>query len=338
MRICVGINGMGRIGRAVLRGVIERDDTAIEVVAVNDLTPVATLAHLLRYDSTYGRWPVEIEVDSEHLSVGGRPVRVFGEPDPAALDWRCLGVDVVVEATGRFRTREQAAVHLARGARKVVLTSPGKDVDVTVVMGLNEDMYSASEHDVVSNASCTTNCAAPMVQVLHEAFGIRHGLLTTVHSYTGDQNLLDGPHKDLRRARAAAVNMIPTSTGAARAISAIMPELAGRLDGIAVRVPVQDVSLVDLTVELAEEATVGQVNQAFAVAADGYLKGILRYTTDPIVSRDVVGDPASCVLDAGLTIVTGDLVKVFGWYDNEWGYAQRTVDLVDMIARTLPDR
>lgn len=306
MRIRVGINGMGRIGRAVLRGVIERDDAAVEVVAVNDLTPVATLAHLLRYDSTYGRWPVDIEVDSENLSVGGRLVRVFGEPDPAALDWRSLGVDVVIEATGRFRTREQAAVHLARGARKVVLTSPGKDVDVTVVMGLNEDTYRAAEHDVVSNASCTTNCAAPMVHVLHEAFGIRRGLLTTVHSYTGDQNLLDGPHKDLRRARAAAVNMVPTSTGAARAISAIMPELAGRLDGIAVRVPVQDVSLVDLTVELAEEATVEQVNRAFAVAADGYLKGILRYTTDPIVSHDLVGDPASCVFDADLTTVTGE--------------------------------
>jgi glyceraldehyde 3-phosphate dehydrogenase len=341
MRVRVGINGMGRIGRAVLRGVIERDDAAVEVVAVNDLAPIATLAHLLRYDSTYGRWPVQIEVDDDenHLSVGGRLLRVFDEPDPADIDWRALGVDIVVEATGRFRTREQAAAHVVHGgARKVVLTSPGKDVDATIVMGLNEDTYSASEHEVVSNASCTTNCAAPMVTVLHRTFGIQRGLLTTVHSYTGDQNLQDGPHKDLRRARAAAVNMVPTSTGAAKAISQILPELAGRLDGIAIRVPVQDVSLVDLTVQLGDEATVGQVNRAFATASDGYLKGILRYTTDPIVSRDVLGDPASCVLDSGLTTVTGDLVKVFGWYDNEWGYAQRTVDLVEMIARTLPDR
>jgi glyceraldehyde 3-phosphate dehydrogenase len=341
MRVRVGINGMGRIGRGVLRGVIERNDAAIEVVAVNDLAPIATLAHLLRYDSTYGRWPVEIEVDrdGEHLSVAGGPVRVFNEPDPAKIDWRAQGVDVVVESTGRFRARGQAALHIAHGAaRKVVLTSPGKNVDATIVMGLNEDSYKPAEHDVVSNASCTTNCAAPMMQVLHQAFGVRYGMLTTVHSYTGDQNLQDGPHKDLRRARAAAVNMIPTSTGAAKAISEILPELAGRLGGIAVRVPVQDVSLVDLTVSLAEDATADQVNQAFAVASDGYLKGILRYTTDPIVSHDVLGDTASCVLDAGLTSVAGHMVKVFGWYDNERGYVQRTIDLVEMIARTLPDR
>ena len=319
----------------MLRGIVERADSAVDVVAVNDLAPVATLAHLLRYDSTYGPWSVPIEADDEHLSIGGQLVRVFGEPDPSALDWHGMGVDVVIEATGRFRTREQAAQHLAGGARKVVLTSPGKGVDATIVMGLNEDTYSAHEHHVISNASCTTNCAAPMVHVLHHAFGIRRALLTTVHSYTGDQNLQDGPHKDLRRARAAAVNMIPTSTGAARAIAEIMPELAGRLDGIAVRVPVADVSLVDLTVLLDSEATVGQVNRAFSVAAAGPLKGFLRYTTDPIVSSDVLGDPASCVFDAGLTTVTGELVKVFGWYDNEWGYAQRTIDLVEMVARTL---
>ena len=338
MRVRVGINGMGRVGRAVLRGIAERADCGVEVVGVNDLAPIPTLAHLLRYDSTYGRWAALIEDDAEHLSVDGHLVRAFAEPDPAALDWQALGVDVVVEATGRFRTRGQAAVHLARGARKVVLTSPGQGLDATIVMGLNEDTYSAPEHHVISNASCTTNCAAPMIAVLHRAFGIQHGLLTTVHSYTGDQNLQDGPHKDLRRARAAAVNLIPTSTGAARAIAEIMPELAGRLDGIAVRVPVADGSLVDLTVQLAEEATVGQVNRAFAVAAEGRLKGFLRYTTDPIVSSDVLGDPASCVFDAGLTTVTGNLAKVFGWYDNEWGYAQRTIDLVDMVARTLPDR
>jgi glyceraldehyde 3-phosphate dehydrogenase len=335
MRTRVGINGMGRVGRAVLRGIVERADSVVDVVAVNDLAPVPTLAHLLRYDSTYGRWPVAVDSDAEHLSIDGQLVRAFGEPDPSALDWHALGVDIVVEATGRFRTRDQAALHLAGGARKVVLTSPGKGVDATIVMGLNEDTYSAHEHHVISNASCTTNCAAPMVHVLNHAFGIRRGLLTTVHSYTGDQNLQDGPHKDLRRARAAALNMIPTSTGAARAIAEIMPELAGRLDGIAVRVPVADVSLVDLTVQLAEEATVGQVNRAFSVAAAGPLKGYLRYTTDPIVSSDVLGDPASCVFDAGLTTVTGELAKVFGWYDNEWGYAQRTVDLVEMVARTL---
>ncbi len=335
MRTRVGINGMGRVGRSVLRGIVERTDSVVEVVAVNDLAPVPTLAHLLRYDSTYGRWSTVIDADAEHLSIGGRLVRVFGESDPAALDWRALGVDVVVEATGRFRTREQAAQHLAAGARKVVLTAPGKGLDATIVMGLNEDVYSAHDHDVISNASCTTNCAAPMVHVLHHAFGIRRGLLTTVHSYTGDQNLQDGPHKDLRRARAAAINMIPTSTGAARAIAEIMPELAGRLDGVAVRVPVADVSLVDLTVQLGEEATVGQVNRAFSVAASGPLKGYLSYTTDPIVSSDVLGDPASCVFDSGMTTVTGDLVKVFGWYDNEWGYAQRTIDLVEMVARTL---
>jgi glyceraldehyde 3-phosphate dehydrogenase len=337
MRTRVGINGMGRVGRAVLRGIVERADSAVDVVAVNDLAPIATLEHLLRYDSTYGPWSTPIDADAEHLSIGDRLVRVFGEPDPSALDWHALGVDVVVEATGRFRTRDQAAQHLAGGARKVVLTSPGKGLDATIVMGLNEDTYSAHEHDVISNASCTTNCAAPMVHVLHHAFGIRRGLLTTVHSYTGDQNLQDGPHKDLRRARAAALNMIPTSTGAARAIAEIMPELAGRLDGIAVRVPVADVSLVDLTVQLDQEATVGQVNRAFSVAATGPLKGFVRYTTDPIVSSDVLGDPASCVFDAGLTTVTGELVKVFGWYDNEWGYAQRTIDLVEMVAHTLPD-
>ncbi len=336
MRVRVGINGMGRVGRAVLRGIVERADCVVEVVAVNDLAPIPTLAHLLRYDSTYGRWGAVIEEDAEHLSVDGHLVRAFAERDPAALDWHAVGVDVVVEATGRFRTREQAAAHLAGGARKVVLTSPGKCLDATIVMGLNEDSYAAREHDVISNASCTTNCAAPMVSVLHHAFGIQHGLLTTVHSYTGDQNLQDGPHKDLRRARAATVNMIPTSTGAARAIAEIMPELAGRLDGIAVRVPVADVSLVDLTVQLSQESTVGQVNRAFSVAADGALKGFLRYTTDPIVSSDVLGDPASCVFDSGLTTVAGNLVKVFGWYDNEWGYAQRTIDLVEMVARTLP--
>ncbi|HXV92527.1 MAG TPA: type I glyceraldehyde-3-phosphate dehydrogenase [Pseudonocardia sp.] len=338
MRIGVGINGMGRIGRDVLRSVVERDEQAFEVVAVNDLAPPATVAHLLRHDSTYGAWTHHVEVAGDYLAVDDRPVRAMQEADPARLDWGALGVEIVIEATGRFRTREQAAAHLAAGARKVVLTAPGKDVDATVVMGVNHDVYDATRHDVVSNASCTTNCAAPMAQVLHHAFGIVEGLLTTVHSYTADQNLLDGPHKDLRRARSAAVNIIPTSTGAARAIGTVLPELAGRLDGVAVRVPVVDASLVDLTVRLAGRATAGQVNRAFATAADGPLKGVLRCTAEPVVSHDVIGENASCLFDSELTRVVGETVKVFGWYDNEWGYAQRTVDLVDLVARTLPAR
>jgi glyceraldehyde 3-phosphate dehydrogenase len=263
---------------------------------------------------------------------------VLQEPDPENLGWDDFGVDIVIEATGRFRTRDRATRHLTAGARKVVLTAPGTDVDATIVMGINEDSYEATSHHIVSNASCTTNCAAPMAQVLHHAFGIEEGLLTTIHSYTSDQNLLDGPHKDPRRARSAAVNIIPTSTGAAKAIGQVLPELAGRLDGVAVRVPVVDASLVDLTVRLSEPATAVQVNHAFATAADGRLKGIVRYTADPVVSTDVIGESASCLFDSGLTRVVGSTVKVFGWYDNEWGYAQRTVDLVDLMARTLPGR
>ncbi len=338
MRVRVGINGMGRIGRAVLRGIIERSDTPIEVVGINDVAPLPTLAHLLRYDSTYGPWAATIEADENTLSINGQSIRVFGQAKPEDLDWAGLGVDVVVEATGRFRTRESAGAHIARGARKVVLTAPGTDLDATIVLGVNDNVYEPANHHLISNASCTTNCAAPMVEVLNAAFGIQRGLLTTVHSYTGDQNLIDAPHKDLRRARSAATNMIPTSTGAARAITKIIPELAGRLDGVAVRVPVADVSLVDLTLLLREPATTQQIEQAFITAAEGRLKGILRYTTDPIVSSDVLGDPASCVVDGALTLVSEDLVKVFGWYDNEWGYAQRTIDLVEHVARTLPER
>jgi glyceraldehyde 3-phosphate dehydrogenase len=338
MRVRVGINGMGRVGRAVLRGIIERPDTPIEVVAINDVAPLATLAHLLRYDSTYGPWAAAIETGEGNLTINGNLVRVFDQARPEDLDWDDVGVDIVVEATGRFRTREKAGAHITRGARKVVLTAPGTDLDTTIVLGVNDDDYRPASHHLISNASCTTNCAAPMVDVLNAAFGIQRGLLTTVHSYTGDQNLIDGPHKDLRRARSAATNMIPTSTGAARAIATIIPELAGKLDGVAIRVPVADVSLVDLTVHLRQPATVGQIDRAFATAAEGKLKGILRYTTDPIVSSDVLGDPASCVLDSSLTLVSDDLVKVFGWYDNEWGYAQRTIDLVELVARTLPER
>jgi glyceraldehyde 3-phosphate dehydrogenase len=336
MRVRVGINGMGRIGRNILRTAIDRDEPGFEIAAVNDLAPAATIAHLLVHDSTYGRWARDVEVAADFLEIGDHTVKVLREPDPARLDWAALGVDVVIEATGRFRTRERAAAHLSAGARKVLITAPGTDVDATIVMGINEDTYDATTQDIISNASCTTNCAAPMVQVLHHCFGIEEGLLTTVHSYTGDQNLLDGPHKDLRRARSAAVNIIPTSTGAARAIGVVMPELAGRLGGVAIRVPVVDASLVDLTVRLSEPATVGQINRAFATAATGSLKGILRCTTEPVVSQDVVGEAASCLFDAGLTQVTGHLVKVFGWYDNERGYTQRTIDLLDLVVNTLP--
>ncbi|MHA6781967.1 type I glyceraldehyde-3-phosphate dehydrogenase [Pseudonocardia saturnea] len=339
MRIRVGINGMGRIGRDVLRGAIERADPGFEIVAINDLAPPETIAHLLRHDSAYGRWGHAVDLGGGFLTMDDQhSIRVLQEPDPARLDWAADGVDVVIEATGRFRTRECAAAHLAAGARKVVLTSPGTDVDATIVVGVNEDSYEAATHHIISNASCTTNCATPMALVLHRAFGIEEGLITTIHSYTSDQNLLDGPHKDLRRARSAAVNIIPTSTGAARAIGEVLPELEGRLDGIAVRVPVVDGSLVDLTVQLSGPATVGQVNRAFEAAADGPLKGILRYTTDPVVSHDVIGESASCLFDSELTRVVGNTVKVFGWYDNEWGYAQRTIDLVDLVASTLPGR
>ncbi|MEU3645253.1 type I glyceraldehyde-3-phosphate dehydrogenase [Lentzea sp. NPDC034063] len=332
----VAINGFGRIGRDVLRAAFDRQDTAIEIVAVNDITTPEVLAHLLAYDSTYGPWSKHVSVEHDILTVDGHSILVTGQADPQDLNWGQLGVDIVIEASGRFRTRETAGVHLERGARKVIITAPGKDVDATIVLGVNDDVYDASKHHIVSNASCTTNCAAPMAAVLDGAFGIVEGLMTTIHSYTGDQALLDRPHKDLRRARSAAVNIIPTSTGAARAIGQVIPSLDGKLDGLAVRVPVEDGSLTDLTVRLAEPATAGQVNCAFANAAATYLKGILRYTTDPVVSRDIIGDPASCVFDASLTKAQGHVVKVMGWYDNEWGYANRTLDLTDRIARTMP--
>ncbi|MBK3624560.1 type I glyceraldehyde-3-phosphate dehydrogenase [Streptomyces sp. MBT49] len=340
MSVRVGINGFGRIGRNYLRGALERAEsgtaTPIQVVAVNDLTSPAALAHLLAYDSTYGRLGRTVEHDETSLTVGGHRVRVTAERDPAALGWADLGVDVVIESTGRFRTREQAGRHLAAGARKVLLSVPGKDVDATVVMGVNEGAYDPDRHHVVSNASCTTNCAAPMVKVIDDSFGLVKGLMTTIHGYTNDQVVLDGPHKDLRRGRSAALNIIPTSTGAARAVGLVLPELAGTLDGIAVRVPVEDGSLTDLSLILERPASVEEINAAFREAADGPLKGILRVSDAPIVSRDVVGDPASCVLDAPLTQAHGDLVKVFGWYDNEWGYTNRLLDLTQYVADRLP--
>jgi glyceraldehyde 3-phosphate dehydrogenase len=339
MTIRIGINGFGRIGRDLLRSAAERashGELGLEIVAVNDVTDPATLANLLRHDSTYGPWQVPVHAVENTLSVGGQSILVTSERDPVNLPWRDLGVDLVFESTGKFRTRDAAAAHLTAGARKVIITAPGKQVDATIVIGVNEDGYDPRTHHVVSNASCTTNCLAPMLSVLHEAFGVVNGVMTTIHSYTNDQNLLDGPHKDPRRARSAAVNLIPTSTGAAAAVGEVLPALAGKLDGIAVRVPVENGSLTDLTVKVAANGvTADQVNRAFADAANSRLKSIMRYTEDPIVSRDIIADPASCVFDASLTKVEGDLVKVFGWYDNEWGYANRTLDLAHLMARSM---
>ncbi|MGH4032059.1 type I glyceraldehyde-3-phosphate dehydrogenase [Actinomycetota bacterium Odt1-20B] len=338
MNVPVGINGFGRVGRAFLRAALERAGSTgglTEVVAVNDIAPPGTLAHLLEYDSTYGRLGRAVSHDDRSITVDGHRIAVTAHRDPAALDWSGCGADVVVESTGRFRTREAAATHLKSGARKVLISAPGKEADATLVMGVNEDTYDATRHDVVSAASCTTNCVVPMVSVLHQRFGIDKGLMTTIHGYTNDQALLDGPHKDLRRARSAALSIIPTSTGAARAVGLVVPELDGALDGLAVRVPVEDGSLTDLTVLLRETADVQQINTAFAEAADGRLRGILRVATAPIVSRDVIGDPASCVFDPALTQAHGGLVKVFGWYDNEWGYANRLLDLTAHLAAPL---
>ena len=330
----VGINGFGRIGRAFTRLVLDRAD--LEVVAVNDITDARTLAHLLEFDSTYGRLAGKVTYADQALTVGGGRIAVLSERDPALIDWAGLGADVVVEATGKFRSREAAAVHLKGGARKVLISAPGKGVDLTVVLGVNEHAYDPLLHDVISNASCTTNCVAPMVKVLHDAFGVERGFMTTIHAYTGDQMLLDGPHKDLRRARSAALNIVPTTTGAARATGEVIPAVAGKLDGVAVRVPVEDGSLTDLAVVIGREATAQAVNEAFAAAAAaGPLAGILRYSTDPIVSRDIIGDPASCVFDSPLTQAAGTLVKVFGWYDNEWGYTSRLADLAVLVGSQL---
>jgi glyceraldehyde 3-phosphate dehydrogenase len=333
MTVRAGINGFGRIGRLAVRAALERD---IAVVGVNDLADVGTLAHLLRYDSTYGRLAVDVTTSDGALVVGGARIRATAERDPAELDWTAVGADVI-ESTGKFRTRDDAARHLKAGARKVILSAPGKGVDATLVMGVNHRDYDPRRHDVVSNASCTTNCVVPMIKVLHDAFGVRKGFLTTVHGYTNDQNILDGLHKDLHRARSAAVNIIPTSTGAARSVGAVIEDLAGRLDGLALRVPVEDGSLSDLAVLLACPVTADEVNDAFHTAAEGPLVGIVRYNTDPIVSRDIIGDPASCVFDASLTQANGELVKVFGWYDNEWGYPHRLLDLVEHVAKATDE-
>jgi len=329
----IGINGFGRVGRAFVRRCLDHPD--LDVVAINDITDARTLAHLLDFDSTYGRLAATIDHAEDAIIVNGNRIAVLSARDPAAIDWASLGVDIVIESTGKFRSREDAALHLKGGARKVLISAPGKNADATIVIGVNDGAYDPHTHDVISCASCTTNCVAPMAKVLNDAFGLEQGLMTTVHAYTGDQMLLDGPHKDLRRARSAAVSIVPTSTGAARTTGVVIPELAGRLDGVAVRVPVEDGSLTDLTVILRQEVTADQVNDVFRQAAESFLTGVLRYSTDPLVSRDIVGDPASCVFDSGLTQAAGRLVKVFGWYDNEWGYACRLVDLATLVADRL---
>ncbi|HYK70718.1 MAG TPA: type I glyceraldehyde-3-phosphate dehydrogenase [Streptosporangiaceae bacterium] len=333
MTVRIGINGFGRVGRTFVRRALDHDD--LDVVAVNDITDARTLGHLLEFDSTYGRLMAPIEHSDDAITVNGKAIRVLATPDPAAIDWGGLGVDIVVESTGKFRARDDAALHLKGGAHKVLISAPGKNSDVTIVIGVNDSSYDPHQHDVISCASCTTNCVAPMAKVLDDAFGLEQGLMTTVHAYTGDQMLLDGPHKDLRRARSAAVSIVPTSTGAARTTGVVIPELAGRLDGVAVRVPVADGSLTDLTAVVRQEVTAKEVNDAFRNAADDGLAGVLRYSTDPLVSRDIVGDPASCIFDAPLTQAAGRLVKIFGWYDNEWGYTCRLADLAALVGARL---
>ncbi|MDT5034158.1 MAG: hypothetical protein QOC94_4329 [Actinoplanes sp.] len=330
MTIRVGINGFGRIGRNFFRAAIA-SGADIEIVGVNDLTDNATLAHLLKYDSILGRLPLEVKATSDDITVGGNTFKAFAERDPANLAWGDLGADVVIESTGFFTDAAKAKTHLDNGAKKVIISAPAKNEDVTIVMGVNHDKYDAAKHNIISNASCTTNCLAPMAKALYDSVGIERGLMTTIHAYTQDQNLQDGPHKDLRRARAAALNVVPTSTGAAKAIGLVMPELVGKLDGFAMRVPIPTGSATDLTFTASRDTSVEEVNAAVKAAADGALKGYLVYTDDPIVSSDIVTDPASCIFDAGLTKVIGNLVKVVGWYDNEWGYSNRLVDLVKLV-------
>ena len=330
----VGVNGFGRIGRNFLRASLE-SGAKFEIVGINDLTDNATLAHLLKYDSILGRLKMPVTFTESTITVGGRTISVSAERDPANIPWGKLGVDVVVESTGIFTKAADAQKHITAGAKKVIISAPATDEDITIVMGVNHKKYDSTKHNIISNASCTTNCLAPMAKVLNDEFGIVRGLMTTIHAYTNDQVILDFPHKDLRRSRAAALSIIPTSTGAAKAISLVLPELKGKLDGYALRVPVPTGSATDLTVELAKEVSVEQINAALKKASEGYLKGYLTYTEDPIVSADIVTDPSSCILDAGLTKVIGSTAKVVGWYDNEWGYSNRLVDLIQYIGKTL---
>ena len=333
MAVRVGINGFGRIGRNYLRAVLEQG-ADVEVVAANDLAPPASNAHLLKYDSTFGVLKQEVKVSEDTIAVGGHSFKVFSERDPKALPWGELGVDVVIESTGHFTDGDKARAHIEAGAKRVLISAPGTNVDATFVVGVNDDTFDPAKHFVMSNASCTTNCFVPMIKVLDDAFGVEKGLMTTVHAYTNDQNLLDLVHKDLRRARAAANNIVPSSTGAARATSLVLANMKGRLDGSGLRVPVQDGSITDFTGILGREVTVAEINDAFkAAATTGKLSKVLVYTEDPIVSSDIVGNPASCTFDSKLTMVIGSLVKVFGWYDNEWGYSNRLVDLTLITGR-----
>jgi glyceraldehyde 3-phosphate dehydrogenase len=332
MSIKVGINGFGRIGRNVVRAGLHNPD--IEFVAANDLTDTATIAHLLKYDSTLGRLDADVEVQGDTIIVGGKKIKVFATKDPAEIDWPSVGADVVVESTGRFTEAKDAAKHMRGSVKKVIISAPAKGEDITIVLGVNDKSYDKSKHHIVSNASCTTNCLAPVAKVLHETFGIEKGSMTTIHSYTNDQNVLDFPHKDLRRARAAALNMIPTTTGAAKAISLVIPELKGKLDGYSMRVPTPDVSAVDLVVVTTKNTTDAEVNAALKAAAEGPLKGILAYTADPVVSTDMLHNPNSSIVDSLMTkVLAGNLVKVLAWYDNEWGYSMRVVDLISFLLK-----
>ncbi|WP_320774959.1 type I glyceraldehyde-3-phosphate dehydrogenase [Streptomyces sp. CRN 30] len=334
MTIRVGINGFGRIGRNYFRALLEQG-ADIEVVAVNDLGDTATTAHLLKYDTILGRLKAEVSHTEDTITVDGRTIKVLSERNPADIPWGELGVDIVIESTGIFTKKADAEKHIAGGAKKVLISAPAKDEDITIVMGVNQDKYDAANHHVISNASCTTNCVAPMAKVLDESFGVVKGMMTTVHAYTNDQRILDFPHKDLRRARAAAENIIPTTTGAAKATALVLPQLEGKLDGIAMRVPVPTGSVTDLVVELEREVTKDEINAAFQKAAEGELKGILEYTEDPIVSSDIVNWPASCTFDSSLTMSQGKQIKIVGWYDNEWGYSNRLVDLTVFVGGKL---
>ncbi len=341
MAIRVGINGFGRIGRQVLRAAKEQEahgavKNAIDFVAVNDLTDTKTLAHLFKYDSIHGTYAGKVSTDGTCINVDGDEIRVLTHKDPSELPWRDLKVDIVLESTGRFTTAETAGKHIAAGARKVLISAPAKGEDITIVMGVNDNKYDPAKHHIVSNASCTTNCLAPMVKIVRDHFGFRHGSMVTIHSYTNDQQILDLPHKDLRRARAAALSMIPTTTGAAKATSLVIPEVKGKIDGIAIRVPTPDVSLTELAVEVERSTTVAEVNAAFKAASEGELAGILQYSEEELVSIDYVGNPASCIIDAKSTnVVDGTLVNLSGWYDNEWGYASRCVDMLRFIGERL---
>ncbi|WP_136610248.1 type I glyceraldehyde-3-phosphate dehydrogenase [Sinomonas albida] len=331
----IGINGFGRIGRNFFRAALAQG-ADLEIVAVNDLTSPETLAHLLKYDSVTGRLDEKVEARDGNIVVGGKEIKVLADRDPANLPWGELGVDIVIESTGFFTKAADAKKHLAAGAKKVIISAPATDEDVTIVMGVNDGLYDAENHNIISNASCTTNCLGPLAKAINDAFGIERGLMTTVHAYTADQNLQDGPHRDLRRARAAAINMVPTSTGAAKAIGLVLPELKGKLDGFAIRVPVPTGSATDLTVTVSREVTRDEVNAAVKAASEtGPLAGYLTYTEDPIVSSDIVSDPASSIFDSGLTKVIGNQVKVVSWYDNEWGYSNRLVDLTELVASKL---